>query len=236
MIYDVIVLVVVIGLVLLNFWRGAARALAGIATSIIAYFGATALGSFLSEKLYFWLLKPAIDKAVSDALSNISNEAAGNVVNALPSWLTGLLDISGENLTNLFSEPLSAANDSITKAVDAAVQPIAIAIISFFMTILLFLLFSFIIRKLLMKPLLKLFDFPVIRTVNKFLGIVVGLVDAFLVISMLAYLLHLIIPYVGQESGFLSESTIYNSFIFYHFYNGNIFSAIGSSIIGLPKQ
>ena len=231
MIYDIILLVVVIGLVILNVWRGAAKALAGIATSIVSYLGATALGAFLSEKLYFWLLKPAIDKAVADALTNISNETAGNVVNALPSWLTGLLGISGEDLTKLFSGPLSAANESITKAVDAAVQPIAIAILSFFMTIILFFIFALIIRKLLMKPLLKLFDFPVIRTVNKVLGAVVGLVDAFLVISMFAYLLHLIIPYVGKDTGFLSESTIYNSFIFYHFYNGNIFSAISSAII-----
>ena len=230
MIYDVILILIVIILVVVNAWRGAAKALAGIATSILAYLGATALGAFLSEVIYNWLLKPAIAKAVTNAVTNVSNDAAGSAVDVLPDWLTKMLKLSGEDLTKLFSDPLHSVGDSVTNAVETAVKPIAVGILCFFITIILFLLFSLIIRKLLLKPLLSVFEFPVIRTVNRFFGALIGLVEAFLVISLLAYLLRLILPYVGSYTGFFSESTIYNSFIFYHFYNGNIFSAIISLV------
>lgn len=230
MIYDVILILIVIIFVVVNAHRGAARALAGIATSILAYFGATALGAFLSEVVYNWLLKPAITKAVADAVTNVSNNTAGSAVDKLPDWLTKMLNLSGEDLTKLFSEPLNSVSDSVTNAVENAVKPIAVSILGFFITIILFLLFLFIIRKLLIKPLLGVFEFPVIRTVNRFFGALLGLVEAFLTVSLLAYLLRLIIPYVGSSTGFFSESTIYNSFIFYHFYNGNIFSAILSLV------
>ncbi len=81
-----------------------------------------------------------------------------------------------------------------------------------------------------MNPVLRLFELPVIRGVNRFFGAVIGFIDAFLLVSLLAYLLRLLMPDINSQGGILNESTIYNSFIFYHFYSGNIFTAITSAI------
>ena len=232
MIFDIILIVIFLILIAVNIWRGAAKSLANILSAVIAYFAATALGQVIAAWTYDGLVKPAISQAVSNALTNVSADAANTVVNSLPTWLTGLLDVSGDDLSNVLAEPLANVNGTITNAVDAAVKPVAIGLLSFFITVILFLIFLLILRVILVKPLVRLFRFPILNGINRFLGAVIGFVDAFLLVSMLAYLTKLILVNIGSHLTWFNESTIYNSFIFYHFYSGNIFTWIGSMVSG----
>ena len=90
MIFDIILVVIFIVLIVINIHRGAARSLAGILATVLSYIGATALGKMLAAATYSGLVRPALDKAVSDAVSNVSADAAGSVLESLPKWLTGL--------------------------------------------------------------------------------------------------------------------------------------------------
>ena len=87
-----------------------------------------------------------------------------------------------------------------------------------------------ILQRILVRPLSHLFRFPVLNVINRVGGAVIGLIDAVLLVCMFAYLTKLIIVNVGTSSSWFNESTINNSFIFYHFYSGNIFTWIGSMI------
>ena len=89
-----------------------------------------------------------------------------------------------------------------------------------------------ILQRIMVRPLVRLFRFPVLNVINRVGGAVIGLIDAVLLVCMLAYLTKLIIVNVGSNSSWFNESTINNSFIFYHFYSGNIFTWIGSLISG----
>lgn len=226
MIYDIILVAIVIVLVLINYFRGAAKALAGILTAIASYALATVLGKLLAFRIYDALVQPAIEKAIGGAINNLSVDTAAK----LPSWLSGLLSLSGKEPSELIQGALSGVSEPAVNAVDGALRPIAQNILIFFITLLLFLLLCFLIRLVIVRPVLKLFELPVIRTANRIIGGVIGLIDAFLLISMLAYLTKLLLPTFGSQTGWFNESTIYNSFIFYHFYSGNIFTAIGSLI------
>ena len=232
MIFDIILVVIFIVLIVVNIHRGAARSLAGILATVLSYIGATALGKLIASAMYSNLVRPALEKAVSDAVANVSTDAAGTVVDSLPSWLTGLLNLTSDDFSNILSEPIANVNQTITKAVDAAVQPVANGLMTFFITIILFFVFMILLRLILVKPMVKLFRFPGLNAVNRVLGAVIGIVDALLLVSMLAYLTKLILQNIGSNSGWFNESTIYNSFIFYHFYSGNIFTWISSWIIG----
>jgi hypothetical protein len=72
------------------------------------------------------------------------------------------------------------------------------------------------------------FKIPVVKQVNMILGGLVGIFNAVLLISMLAYLLRLVVPQVSTDLVMLQEETIYSSFIFKWFYDGNIFSVFAS--------
>ena len=89
-----------------------------------------------------------------------------------------------------------------------------------------------LLRLVLVKPLIALFRFPVLNTLNRVAGGVIGFIDAVLVVSMAAYLIKLILVNIGSNSTWFNEETINKSFIFSHFYSGNIFTWIGSLISG----
>lgn len=233
MIFDIILVAIFIILIIVNVWRGFAKSLASILSAVGAYFGATALGGMIANFIYDSLIQPAVTKAVKDAVVNVSNQTADGVVSALPTWLTGLMNISAEDLTKLLQQPISEASGSIAETVNTAIRPIAIGIITALATVILFLLLIIILRKLITRPIVLLFRFPILIFVNRLLGAVIGFIDAFLLVSMLAYLTKLIIVNASPQSSWFNESTIYNSFIFYHFYSGNIFSWISSLITGI---
>lgn len=232
MIFDVIVVVIFIVLIALNIYRGAARSLARLIATVVSYLTATAIGQWLSQLSYNAIVRPALEKAVTNAVSGVSTKAADGIISALPSWLTGITNLDAEDLTRAFSDPISNATDTISEAVNTAVKPVACGILTFFITIIVFLFLMMILQRILVRPLARLFRFPVLNVINRVGGAVIGVIDAVLLVCMLAYLTKLILVNVGSNSSWFNESTINNSFIFYHFYSGNIFTWIGSMISG----
>ena len=226
MIYDVILVGIFLLLIIINAHRGAAKALSGLVCSMISYLAATALGKIVSTLIYDSIVRPAVDKAVVDALNNTASNTLESVTDSIPAWIAGILKLNSIDLSSIVNQNSSV----VTKAVNDALRPAAVSLISFLVTILFFFIMYFLLRVVVMNPVLKLFELPVIRGVNRFFGAVIGFIDAFLLVSLLAYLLRLLMPAINSQGGILNESTIYNSFIFYHFYSGNIFTAITSAI------
>ncbi|WP_407386192.1 CvpA family protein [Ruminococcus sp.] len=232
MIFDIFLIAVFILLIIINIRRGALRALAGVLASLISLFASTALGTVLAETVYTSLFYPAISKSIVNAVSEKGADVAGKVADSLPKWLSGVLDAAGGDVAKILEQPIANAGDSVAKAVDTAIRPIAISLLTFCITLVLFLIFFIILRFLIAKPLQKVAELPVINGINRFFGALIGLLEAFLIVSMAAYLIKLVLSHSGSQFGWFSESTIYNSFIFYHFYSGNIFIWISSLFIG----
>lgn len=230
MIYDVILVLIFIGFIIFNTMRGASRSLAGILISIASFISASFLGKFISFKIYDAMLRPAVNNAVTSSVSNVTDNAVSKAIEALPSWLSGLVKTSGVDISGFLDGKLSGTAEAAGNAVNEAIRPIAVDVMTCLMTLVLYLLIHLLLSRFLARPLLRVFRLPVIRTLDRLLGAVLGFANAFLIVSLLAYLLKLLIPHIGSQSGMLNESTIYNSFIFYHFYSGNIFTAITSWI------
>lgn len=230
MIYDVILVGIFILMIVINAHRGAAKALAGMLCSLVAYLAATALGKIASDWIYETFIRPEIDKAVINAVSSAAANTTEAITTSLPAWLAGLLKINSVDLSTVVGNNISKNAAAITTVVNDTVKPLAVGIVSVLATVLLFFLIYYLLKLLVVRPVLKLFELPGIRGVNRFFGGVIGLIDAFLLVSLLAYLLKLLMPAISSQSGIFNESTIYNSFIFYHFYSGNIFTAITSAI------
>ena len=230
MVYDIIIICIFILLVILGIYRGAARMLIGLALSFVSFIAASWLGKLIASGIYSAFIGPAVHGKVSDAVQQFMDGTANNVVSNLPWWLTGPLNLSGQDLsaavTGSSAQTAAAAGDTV----NAVVQPIIVGIISILLTLLLFFVIRFVLSKLLMKPVLALFRLPIINAVDRTIGGILGAAEGILIICMLAYILKLVLPYFGPNVVFPSESTIYNSFIFYHFYSGNIFTVFASWI------
>ena len=235
MIYDII-LVLIFGLfIFIGIRRGAAQSLAGLLAAFVSYTGATFLGKLLSVNIYNLVLRPTIHDTVVTTVSDFShdtlNDALGKIdFSAID--IFGLQDTLKGAVSNRLEEPIENISANAGQTAETVVEPIVIGIMSFFITIFLFFLFYVLLKKFVVPLLLKVFKIPVIKQINAILGAVIGIIDAFLIVSMLAYLLKLVIPQISTDISMLQESTIYNSFIFKHFYDGNIFSLFASWITG----
>lgn len=224
MIYDVIIVAIFLILIIVSAYRGIARSLARLISLLLAYAISTPLGRLLSTWIYQTFVRPEIDKAVTSALSTLATGNVKGAVDSIPAWLGALLkgaDVDISSFSSLVQDTTAVCN-----AVSDAVQPVATGVVTALATAVLFLLLLIVFRLLITKPLVRAFDLPGLRGVNHLLGALIGVIDAFLLVSLLAYLLKLLLPHIQSGPDWLNERTIYNSFIFYHFYSGNIFTAV----------
>ena len=233
MVYDII-LIVIFGLfIFFGVKKGAARSLAGMLTSFLAYTGATFVGKWLSVNIFNLVIRPTIYKTVVTEVSGFSTEYLNGAVNNLDLSSYDVLGLGLEDGVKSFvSEKMAGPIDNVSvsagETAEAVLEPIVIGIMSFFITIFLFFLFYVLLKKFVMPLLLKIFRFPVIKQLNAVLGGVIGAIEALLLVCMLAYLLRLVIPHVSTDFYLLQEKTIYSSFIFKYIYDGNIFSMFAS--------
>lgn len=224
MIYDLITLLIVLIFVIIGAVRGAAKTLFSLLATVLAYLGAVFLGHLFADMIYSaWIrdsIISSIEKSFGDAAGNLTQGA----VDSLPGFLKSLLSISGETV----SSAVASSSSQAAAAVEQTIKPIIIAIMAVVLTIVLFLILSILLKLIITKPLTKTVEDSPLRGINRFFGGILGALEAVLTICILAYLLKLLLPVINPDSYFFSESTIYNSYIFYHFYSGNIFTALTS--------
>ena len=230
MIFDLITIAIFITLVIIGYARGAAKSLIGIVMSFVSYLLASMLAKIIASWVYTTFILPVVTRSVTDTIAGVASGASNDIATYMPQWLLLALKMSDKDISDVF---LSTGSDLSKKAVDvidSSVQPVIVGFIALLLTLLLYLLIQLLLRKLAVKPILGLFELPVLNTLNRVLGALLGLIEALIIVSMFAYLLKLILPYIHSDVSFLNESTIYNSFIFYYFYSGNIFAALTSWI------
>lgn len=233
MVYDIILLVVFGLFIFIGVKRGLARTLAGLLMSFVAYTGATFIGKWLSTLLFQNIIKPNIYHLVVDKVSEFSTEKLNSAINNLDLNSYDFLGLGLEDgvkswVGNQMTDPIENVATNAGETAEAALEPIIIGILSFFLTLIFFFIFYLILSKLVTPLLLKVFKFPVIKQVNAVLGGVVGALEAFLLVSMLAYLLKLLLPQITTDFYLLQESTINSSIVFKHFYDSNLFTLFAS--------
>lgn len=233
MVYDFIILAIFILFIIIGVKKGAAKTLASLLMSFLAYTGATFVGKWLSVLIFQNILKPTIYDTVVTNVSDFSTSTMNNAVNNLDlnSYdVLGLgLDESVKSwVSNQMTEPIESVSTNAGETAETVLEPIVTGILSFFITIFLFFLFYILLRKFVMPLVLKIFKFPVIKQINAVLGGVIGAVEALLLVCMIAYLLKLVVPQISTDFYLLQESTINSSFIFSKLYAGNIFSWFAS--------
>ena len=231
MIYDIIAVAIFIIFLIWGVYRGAAKSLVGLGITFVSYTGATFLGKLISSWVFQYILKPTIHDTVVTTVSDFSHDTLND---ALSKFDLGSFDILGlqDSLKGLVADRMESPIEEISAnagvTAENVMEPIIIGIMSFFITIFVFILIYVLLSKLLMPLIMKVFHLPVIRQVDMVLGGVVGVIEALLVVCMLAYLLKLLIPQIQTDIWMLKEETINKSFIFKVFYDGNIFSMFAS--------
>ncbi len=223
MLYDIIVILIILISIFAGYKIGAAKTILTFIGSVCCFLIAVFLGDYLSTLTYDNFVSESILSTVTQSLN-----ANGGVIMTedMPALVRFALNFAGEDVKALIDNAVSSAPTLIAQSVETALKPIILSLLSFIFTAIIFVVVYFLFRVLVLKLLLNIFRLPLIKGVNSILGAVFGLINSVLFISFIAFLLKLIMPYLQNVPYAFSESIIYNSYIFYHFYSGNIFNTI----------
>lgn len=223
MVLDLIVIGLFILFIAAGIVKGAARMILGLVMSFAAFLAASWLGKLLAGVIYDAYCAPAVGRAAEKSIS-----ASSDVISELPGWADTALSLSGK----MIGKGSVADASQLTDSVNGAVRPITVGMIAVVLILILFIMINLILHKLVMPLILPAFHLRFIGSIDRILGGVIGAAEGVLFICMLAFALKQILPHIHSDVSFLNETTIYNSFIFYHFYSGNIFTVL-TSWIGL---
>ena len=190
--------------------------------NIISVIISAFLGDYLAPIIYESYVKPEIVESISRSVSSATGDYI-SVVEELPAFVKFALSFTGFSADTDLSQMNENLSLSIADAIEMSINPIVISVMSIILSALIFSLVFLLYRFLIMHFLLKVFKLPVLSGVDSFLGALCGILVTVVLVSFFAFLLKTITPYVEHMPFILSESTIYNSYIFYHFYSGNIF-------------
>lgn len=231
------VIIIVIITVIVCFKRGFAKTVLGFLSNIISVVGAFVLGTSLSDLIYSGLIRDNIIDSLSSSInSNLSasTSTAGEQTNGLPDYVSAILNLFGystDTVNKNIDTMIETQSNNIATVVESAIGPVITAIISFFLVIILFVILRFITAKI-SKLIAGVMEIPVLHTVNRLLGGLVGILDGLVIVYFLTAMVIIIVPIVTGgaityfDFGVMAEDTM----LFKLFYDYNIVTGILNSI------
>lgn len=182
---------------------------------VIAFSFASTLGSFISDNVIY----EPIYKEVHENLETIANNSAENfnmtdVLNTLPASLRELI-ISETDFESLDDENVTESNiQKLSENISLRISKIVSNIIAF---ICIFII-AMLALKIAMNALDAICTLPVLKQINKFLGLLLGFVfgffQAILACSLISAILNIIcVSYPNYSLEVMNEKTLIFSFI-----------------------
>lgn len=225
MVLDIIVVAIIATLVIVGMCSGAIKTLFNLIGVLVAIIGAFILGNALSVWVYSTFFKPSILDGINSSIEqNGATQAIDNIINSIPDYIYNALSVTGVTKQSLLSDTQSMADTaqgSIAGSIEMVIGPIITSIISFFVIILLFLLLMIAI-KFLVRIINLAFQLPILHTVNRALGAVLGFFEGVAVVYLLILLVKIILPSLGDEF-FINRQMIDESVLFKAFYSFQLF-------------
>lgn len=223
MVSDILIFLLLALFVLIGWRRGLARTLLNLASVIAAF----AVGSFLSENLaqavYDGFIKQTIITNLQTAITEHGVETVTSTsMQYAPSWVTGILSsvlkMFGMSMTDLQNSVEISKDTSLSLAqqLEKPIGEVTVSVLSLLMMTVLFTVLM-ILGKLLIRYIVKVFELPVVGTVNHLLGGAFGFVEGLVLVLVLVNLLYVVLvtvnPSLVNSSGYFGS--VFNFLCFF---------------------
>lgn len=204
MVADIIIIAVFALLFLIDFKRGIAISILNIAGIAVTGFLAYHISNFLAS----WIYSSFVQQSLITNLQQMINtqgidSAVANSFSALPSWAMGIfgffLSLFGCD-SSIYTNDFHIADSTVTTvstSIEKLIQPIVTGLFQMLIGAVVSIII-FILIKILINRLAKIFRIPVVKQINQFLGGILGLAEAailvFLVVNIYSGVLDLTNP------------------------------------------
>ncbi len=217
-ILDVIVVAIILLVTFLTMKRGFVKSIIGIVSLVLTLLIISAVSNPISTFIYDSMIDNPVQNFVVEKLEEQdqkNDEVVNSVWNSLPKFITSTAENSGittDHIGNIIKDD----RDNKTIAVQFShnvVRPAAISIISLAVNIILFVILTIIFR-ILSKVICKLFKAPVLKQVNKGLGLVLGVIKGIVIASLACVIISYIAAFSDASYVLLNSDIIEETIIF----------------------
>lgn len=214
---DILVIIILAVFVVIGFRNGIARTVVSVVGTLIASALSMFLANPVAEGIYNGVIKTSLTEKIEDAMKMSSQTGSGNLIDNI---LNTMPDFVNRSLFNfgISTKEFSTAISHGASAIEELLSSIIISFISVFVSLFLFIILMVII-KLVSKMIVAAIDDSAIGTVNRFLGALIGLVEGFVVVIVIAFVIRIAVPHFEKTPKIISEESISQSTVFKGIYD-----------------
>lgn len=220
---DVLVIIIVAVFAFFGYKRGIARTLVSIAGTFLSTLLTMLLSNPIAQAIYFGGFKNTIIEKVNDAMALMKTSGETTlrekILDELPDFVADSLP--GFNISNA---QLADAASKSSQQVEELIRPIVISFISLIVSFVLFAVFSVVV-KVAAKFIADRIDDWAGGIINQMLGAAVGIVEGFVLILMISFIIKIAVPHMENVPHILSNDSIEHSQIFKGVYDSPILAA-----------
>lgn len=229
-ILDIAVLFIGFSIIRKSYRNGFLRSAVLFVGSLAAILISIWLSRWLANVVYENFLRESIIAQINEVVQNGTNslsisELISQLTSAFPAFLINpLLAAFGgqEQLAAEIQQNINSTTDSLgTVIADTVVGPITISLIQM-ISCLLILAICVIIIKILASMFKRIYAIPIIGTVNAFLGAGIGILQAAVILYILALICSIVVSVTANELSWLNTGIIDLTYLFKYFYNFQI--------------
>lgn len=220
-IFDIALIIIVIVCVIYGSIKGFLSMFVAFVGRIAAVILALILCNFLAGYVYTNFIEPQVTETVSakveEVLTNDKNAAIEEIITkateGMPEFVKNSA-LSCSDLVTVKDEQKAKIANTIEESV---ISPIVISGLQILIFIILLTIFLIIV-KFLSKTFGEINDWPIVGKLNRFLGAVLGLVNAAIIILVAVFVIKGVVLLSGNESNIFNNETIENSKVFSYIY------------------
>ena len=220
-IFDIALVVIVIACVIYGSIKGFLTMFVAFVGRIAAVILALILCNVLANYAYTAFIKPQVTETVSSKVEEVlTNDKNAQVTEIITKATEGMPEfvknsaLSCSDLLTVKDEQKAEISNTIEQSVISPIVLSALQIVIFIILLTIFL----IIVKFLSKTFGEINDWPIVGKLNKFLGGVLGLVNAMIIVLVAVFVIKGAVLLSGNNSKVFNNETIESSKIFSYIY------------------
>jgi len=216
MILDVSLVLIVSVFLFIGYKKGIVKSVYGFLSLIVAGVGSYFSGKYLSQWVYGFFFEKSINESISNSVSaSTENLTASveNVLSNLPEYVKNLLGFFNVSEGDFFQQNTTA--QLVESELQQSIKGAVVEVLGFIFIIVLFILILILMR-LLSKPIVSIFEIPVIKQINGIFGMLFGLAEGLVICYIAVLVFRLIVP--DAHSTLLNAEMFNNSVIFSRIY------------------
>ena len=217
---DILTIAVIFVFVIIGYKKGIARTALSFMTTLVSVMISIFLSNPIAEKIYDTAVKPSLTSKIESAVKTAATSGEKTLIDEILKTLPNPIRNSLPNFS-ITNEKLNSAISSSAQTVEGVLRPVIVSFMTYIICFILFIAIS-ITARIVINIICDKMDVVTKGVIDSFFGSLVGLIEGFLIVTALTFILHIALPHIKEPPQLLSDETISQSYVFKRIYDSDI--------------